>query len=82
VPTLVAGYPLGNFLAAHDAAIRVEHDPSSVADGIALLTSSEGTRVGARGMAVARQSLSWDAVAQSWMAQLQQLMGREDRGIG
>ena len=75
VPTLVAGYPLGNFLAAHDAAIRVEHDPSSVADGIVLLTSSEGIRVGARGMAVARQSLSWDAVAQSWIAQLEQLMG-------
>ena len=80
VPTLVAGYPLGNFLAAHDAAIRVEHDPPSVADGIALLTSSEGLRVGARGMAVARQFLSWDAVAHSWMAQLKQLMGREDRG--
>ena len=82
VPTLVAGYPLGDFLATHDAAIRIEHDPSSIADGMARLTSSEGTRVGARGMAVARQSLSWDAVAQSWMAQLEQLMGRGDRGTG
>jgi len=36
------GYPLGDFLAARNAAVRVEHDPTSVADGIALLTSSEG----------------------------------------
>lgn len=81
VPTLVAGYPLGNFLAAHDAAVRVEHDARSVADGMALLRSSEGSSVGARGRVVARQYLSWDAVAHSWMVQLDRLMGREDQGI-
>ena len=79
VPTLVAGYPLGDFLAARNAAVRVEHDPSSVADGIALLTSSEGKAVGARAMSVARQSLSWDTVAKSWLTQLGQLMAQSIR---
>jgi glycosyltransferase involved in cell wall biosynthesis len=80
VPTIVAGYPLGDFLASRNAAVRVEHDPSSVADGMAHLTSSKGRGAGARAMIVARQSLSWHAVARSWMTQLRNLLGGEDRG--
>jgi glycosyltransferase involved in cell wall biosynthesis len=76
VPTLVAGYPLGEFLATRNAAVRVEHEPSSVADGIAFLTSSEARGTGARARSVARESLSWEAVTKSWVAQLQQVMGR------
>ncbi len=79
VPTLVAGYPLGDFLAARNAAVRVEHDPASVADGITVLRSPEGREVGARAMTVARELLSWDAVTQSWMTQLGELMDREHR---
>ena len=80
VPTLVAGYPLGDFLAAQNAAVRVERNPLSVADGIAFLTSPEGRELGARARTVARRSLSWDAVARSWLTQLRQLMAREHRG--
>jgi glycosyltransferase involved in cell wall biosynthesis len=77
VPTLVAGYPLGNFLAAKGAAIRVELDPSSVADGIARLMSREGEEIGSSAMTLARESLSWEAVAQSWMNQFEQIMSRD-----
>jgi glycosyltransferase involved in cell wall biosynthesis len=77
VPTLVAGYPLGDFLATQRAAVRVEHEPSSVADGIAFLTSPEARELGARASSVAREWLSWDAVTKSWVAQLKRLVGRE-----
>jgi glycosyltransferase involved in cell wall biosynthesis len=77
VPTLVAGYPLGDFLAARHAAVRVEHEPSSVADGMASLTSPQASELGARARSVARQSLSWEAVTRSWVVQVSSILAQE-----
>jgi glycosyltransferase involved in cell wall biosynthesis len=82
VPTLVAGYPLGEFLATRNAAVRVEHEPSSVADGIALLISAQAPELGARARSVARQSLSWEAVTRSWTVQVSSILAQEHPGSG
>ncbi|MGH9891345.1 MAG: glycosyltransferase [bacterium] len=74
VPTLVTHYPLGNFLASKEAAIQVDPDPSSIADGIVRLTSSQAAAVGSNAASVARRHLSWDAVARSWLDQLRGLL--------
>jgi len=83
VPTLVAGYPLGDFLTSQKAAVRVEHEPSSIADGISFLTSVEAPELGAQARSVARQSLSWEAVTRSWTVQLSSILaqGQQESGV-
>jgi glycosyltransferase involved in cell wall biosynthesis len=74
VPTLVTRYPLGNFLAARRAAFQVDPDASSIAEAIPRLMSPETDELGRNAAAVARRHLSWDAVATSWLGQLQNLI--------
>lgn len=73
-PTLVTRYPLGNFLAARDAAIQVDPDPGSIADAIPRLLSDGSREVGRAATMVARRHLSWDAVTTSWLEQLRSLL--------
>lgn len=74
VPTLVTRYPLGNFLAERGAAIQVDPDASRIAEAIPRLMSPETRELGGNAAAVARRHLSWDAVAASWLGQLQSLI--------
>lgn len=74
VPTLVADYPLGRFLASHEAAVAIELTPQDVARGIAVLLD-EGARYATKGAEVARRELAWPSVAQSWLSQVEMLLG-------
>ena len=74
LPMVVARYPLGSYLAARGAALQVDPDASSIAKGIQAVRSSTAREIGARARQVARDSLSWNAVAQSWLSQLQALL--------
>ncbi len=74
VPTLVTRYPLGNFLAARGAAIQVDPTVSSIAEAIPQLMSPETVELRRTAADVARRHLSWDAVASSWLEQLQGLI--------
>lgn len=75
VPLLVARYPLGNFLASNEAAIQADPDVSSISRGILRLMSREGSVVAKNAKPLARSRLSWDAVAESWIQQLESLLG-------
>lgn len=70
VPTVVARYPLGTFLAGRSAAYQVDPEPRAIAAGIASVLGPAAGRVGATAADVARRHLSWDAVASSWLDQL------------
>src|SRR3990170_3151991 len=74
VPTLVTRYPLANFLASRGAAMQVDPDASSIADGIPRLLSPDAPVVGKKAAEIARRHLSWDAVARSWLEQLHDIL--------
>jgi glycosyltransferase involved in cell wall biosynthesis len=74
-PILVTRYPLGNFLAARDAAIQADPDAGSIADAIPRLLSDGSRETGQAASMVARRHLSWDAAATSWLEQLRGLLG-------
>jgi glycosyltransferase involved in cell wall biosynthesis len=73
VPILVTRYPLGSFLAANGAAIQADARPDSIAAAITRIRSSAGAEVGRTALRVARRELSWDAVAGSWLRQLEEV---------
>ena len=75
VPTLVTNYPSGNFLAGKGAAIQVDSNASSIAEGIPRLLSPETAEIGRNASVVARSHLSWNAVATSWLKQFRGLIG-------
>ena len=77
-PTLVTRYPLGNFLAAHDAALQADPDASSLAEAIPRVLSVESHQLGRAASAVARRYLSWDAVATTWLDQLRSVIRTDD----
>lgn len=77
VPTLVANYPLGRFLASRGAAVAVELSPPDVARGIEDLLG-EGARYGTKGAEVAREELAWPSVARSWLSQVERLLGKTE----
>ncbi len=74
VPTLVADYPLGRLLASEGAAVMCERSPGGIAAGITRVRSEEGAEVARIGSAMANGRLSWDAVARSWLEQVERLM--------
>jgi glycosyltransferase involved in cell wall biosynthesis len=76
VPMVVTRYPLANLLGSNDAAIQVDADPASVADGIRVLLSTDAEDLGSNAAAVARTHLSWDSVAGAWLQQLAEIVGR------
>jgi len=77
-PTLVTRYPLGNFLAGHDAALQADPDVASLADAIPRVLSTESHELGRSAALVARRYLSWDAVVTSWLDQLRRVIGTDD----
>ena len=78
-PTMVAGYPLGRFLASRGGAILVDLTPQGVKDGIERILTDEGRERGAKGREVARDELSWDALARSWLAQVERVLADAKR---
>jgi glycosyltransferase involved in cell wall biosynthesis len=78
-PTMVAGYAMGRFLASRGGAILVDLTPSGVRQGIEQLLSDEAKETGARGSEIARRELSWDAVARSWVMQVESILADRKR---
>jgi glycosyltransferase involved in cell wall biosynthesis len=74
VPMLVTRYPLANLLASSGAAIQVDAEAPCLAAGIAGLLNADLEDLGRRAAELARRELSWDAVARSWLDQLQRLL--------
>jgi glycosyltransferase involved in cell wall biosynthesis len=74
VPTLVTPFPLGRYLAARQGAFLAEATPRSLGEGLQKLLSSEAPAVGRRGAEITRTQLSWDQVADRWLAQARALL--------
>lgn len=74
IPTLVTPYPLGRFFAAQGGALLAQPDPAGLADGLRRLATPEAPEAGRTGAQVVRSQLSWDAVARSWLAQLEAIL--------
>jgi glycosyltransferase involved in cell wall biosynthesis len=79
VPTLVADYPLGRLLAGEGAALMCDRSVRGIADGISRLLSEDGARLGTAGASLALGRLSWDAVARSWLEQVERLLAARPR---
>jgi glycosyltransferase involved in cell wall biosynthesis len=74
VPTLVTPYPLGCHFAARQGVFLAEQNPESLAEGLQRLVSPGAREVGRRGAEITRTELSWDQVAQTWLAQARSLL--------
>lgn len=74
VPTLVTPYPLGCHFAARQGVFLTEQDPASLARGLQRLLSADAPATGKRGAEITRTELSWDQVAQTWLAQARALL--------
>jgi glycosyltransferase involved in cell wall biosynthesis len=70
VPTLVTPYPLGRYLADHDAAILAEPTVPDLLEGLGRLVGKDAARVGANAAGLIRREFTWDAVARSWQRQV------------
>lgn len=69
VPVLATPYPLGRYLADHGAGLLAQPTVESLADGLVQL-SEASDELGQRGAALIAAEFSWDAVARSWLEQL------------
>ncbi len=67
VPTLTGPYNMGTFLEELGAAIRCGATPEALARGLTRLLSPEAVAMAERGRQIAREHLSWDAVALRWV---------------
>jgi glycosyltransferase involved in cell wall biosynthesis len=74
IPTLATSYPLGCLLADRGAAIVADPTPEQLARGLERLVSPGSEAVGARGAQVAREELSWDRVARTWLDQAEAIL--------
>jgi glycosyltransferase involved in cell wall biosynthesis len=74
VPTLATSYPLGCLLGDRGAAIVADPTPRELARGLERLVSPGSEAVGARGAQVAREELSWDRVARTWLDQAEAIL--------
>lgn len=75
VPTLVTPYPLGRYLADNGAAIMVGPTPRELADGLDRLRSPEAAGIGHRGATLVRQAFDWQTVVETWLVQVDGLLG-------
>lgn len=73
LPALVTDFPMGRLLAEAGAAIEVDRTPAAVASGLLALTGSTSAAVGRRARVFAEEHLSWEAVARSWLDQIEAL---------
>ncbi len=78
IPTVATPYPLGRYLAAHEAGILAEATPDGLLRGMLRLQSPEAAAIGQRAAELIRASFSWDAVAGSWLVQAKALLGQTD----
>jgi glycosyltransferase involved in cell wall biosynthesis len=74
IPTLATPYPLACMIAESGGALVSEGRAAALADGIRDLLSERAVQVGSRGAQVAREELSWDRVARSWLTQVQAVL--------
>lgn len=74
VPTLVARYPLGSFLAAAGAAVQVDATVKGIEEGLRSLLVSDNQGLSATAARTASERLSWEAVARSWLDQLMRVL--------
>jgi glycosyltransferase involved in cell wall biosynthesis len=75
VPTVVTPYPLGRYLAEHDAAIMARPDVDGLRAALERLCSPEATEIGQRAQRLVRDRFTWDAVAVSWLEQAGEILG-------
>ena len=73
LPALVTDYPMGRWMAGEGAAVLADRDPAGIARGLHELSSSDAAEVGGRARALAESSMSWSAVARSWLEQVRRL---------
>jgi glycosyltransferase involved in cell wall biosynthesis len=75
VPTLATHYPLGRWLAQRGGAYLAEPTAAGLGAGLrSLATDPEAAAVGRKGAEAVRDELSWDAVARSWLSQVDELL--------
>jgi glycosyltransferase involved in cell wall biosynthesis len=70
VPILATPYPLARHLADRDAAVLAPPTPEGLAEGLRTLLATPGEDLGGRAAGVARDELTWTAVATRWRDQL------------
>jgi glycosyltransferase involved in cell wall biosynthesis len=76
IPTLCTPYPLGTYLADRGGAVLAEASVPGLAAALVELRDHDRLgRTGAAGAEVARRDLRWDAVASSWLGQVEGLLG-------
>lgn len=71
VPVLTTTYPLGLFLAERSAGVAKQAEPATLAAGISEVTGANAVRMGSNARRVVAEELSWDAVARSWLSQVE-----------
>jgi glycosyltransferase involved in cell wall biosynthesis len=75
VPTLATMYPLGKWLARRGGAYLVETSSEGLGEGLkALANDPAASEVGKKGAAAVREELSWEAVARSWLQQVEAIL--------
>ncbi len=74
VPILATPYPLGRHLAEHGAAILAEARPEALAEGIREIHRPEAAETGRRAADLARCEITWERAADSWLAQVREIL--------
>jgi glycosyltransferase involved in cell wall biosynthesis len=70
VPTLATPYPLARFLGDRGGCLVVEASAEALADGLVRLQQPDAAAVGRTAARIVTDELTWDAVAQRWLAGL------------
>jgi glycosyltransferase involved in cell wall biosynthesis len=76
VPVLATPYPLGRFLADHDAAIVADASPEALAQGLRAVAGPRAPELGRNAAQVVREAFRWDDVARSWLEQARGLLAK------
>ncbi|HEU0299533.1 MAG TPA: glycosyltransferase [Longimicrobium sp.] len=74
VPTLATPYPLGCFLAERGGAVVARATPEGLAEGLRRLRRPEMAEIARRGARLVKEEMSWDRVAERWLAQARALV--------
>jgi glycosyltransferase involved in cell wall biosynthesis len=73
LPCLVTSFPLGNLLAQNGGAVMCAQTAESVRCGLATLLTPEAAAIGQQAAKTASECLGWEAVAGSWLKQVEAL---------
>jgi glycosyltransferase involved in cell wall biosynthesis len=74
VPTLVAPYPLGCYLASRGGAVLANPTPRDLAGGIEMVLSSDAARIASTGAHLISSEFNWTDVSGSWLRQMEALV--------